>query len=240
MSRDIQALVLVALGTAGLAASATGNYSAYVKPSLLPYLVAACVALIVLAVSPYFGSAGRDAAGGHGADDAGATADGHDHGTRVTWLLLLPTLVLMLIAPPALGAAAAGRDTGVLSATDLQLSRLPPIPAADPADLSLLDVAMRSGFDDVGGLAGRAVRVAGFVEPAEDGGWYLSRISIACCAADALAVKVEVRGAAPPPADTWVEVIGTIETTSADRPPILNAGTVRTIPEPDMPYLLRG
>lgn len=232
MNRDVQACVLLALGTAGLTTSLTGTYAAYVKPSLLPYLVASCIALLVLALAPYVSELRRRSS----AEDEPE----HEHGVRIAWLLLLPTLVLMLIAPPALGASAAKNDSGVVTAADLDLARLPPIPAGDPVELTLLDVGMRAPFPDVGGLAGRTVKLVGFAEPRSDGGWYLTRISIACCAADALAVKVDAQGVPPPAADSWVEVVGTIAAAAVGEPPVLIVESVTPVSEPQFPYLLRG
>lgn len=233
VNREVQAIILLALAVVGLTVSFTGAYAAYVKPSLLPYLVVSCLALVVLAIAPYVAEM-RQAARSAGHDHAD-----HQHGNRVAWLLLLPTLVLMLISPPALGANAAEGDSGVVSAGDLELAGLPPIPAGDPAEITLLDVGIRAGFPDVGGLAGRTVELVGFAEPRPDGGWYLTRISIACCAADALALKVVAQDAPAPAADTWVQVVGTIEETSTGQPPALAIRSLTEVPEPSVPYLLR-
>jgi len=49
----------------------------------------------------------------HASDDAHAAADahGHDHSTsKAPWLILVPVLVLLLVAPPALGADAVARN----------------------------------------------------------------------------------------------------------------------------------
>lgn len=234
MGRDVRALLMLSLGTAGLVTSLTGSYAAYVKPSLLPYLVVSCVALVVLGATPYVAElAGRSPSAGGGEEQ-------HGHGNGVAWLLLLPTLILMLVGPPALGAAAAKGDSGVVTQSDLDLARLPALPAGDPMQVTLLDVGMRAQFPEVGGFGGRRVTLVGFSEPRADGGWYLTRISIACCAADALALKVSAEGAPAPATDTWVEVTGTIEATTAGTPPALLVETVAPIPEPDAPYLLRG
>lgn len=233
MNRDVRALLLLALGTAGLVTAFTGSYAAYVKPSLLPYLVVSCVALVALGAAPYVGEL-------FGRSTPDEADDGHDHGNGIAWLLLLPTLVLMLVGPPALGAAAAEGDSGVVTQADLDLSRLPPLPSGDPMAVTLLDVGMRAQFEQVGGLAGKRVSLVGFAEPRDDGGWYLTRISIACCAADALALKVFAEGAPPPATDAWVEVTGTIEETALGEPPTLVVDTVTPVAEPDSPYLLRG
>ncbi len=38
--------------------------------------------------------------------------------------------------------------------------------------------------------------------------WYVSRISIGCCAADGVAYRVHVIGRGSPPKDSWVRVTG--------------------------------
>jgi uncharacterized repeat protein (TIGR03943 family) len=234
MNKDTQSAVLLAFGAAGVTTSLTGTYSAYVKPSLLPYLLLASIVLVVIGLVPMVSDLLKRSE--KEADDADA-----DHGGNlVSWLLLLPTLVLMIITPPALGADAAARDTGVVTASDLELARMPPLPAEDPIRLTLLDIAMRSGFPDLGGLAGRQVEVLGFAEPRDDGGWYLSQITIACCAADAIAVKVDVQGAEAPAADSWAQVVGVLEETAAGQPPALVVQSLTAATEPELPYLLRG
>lgn len=47
--------------------------------------------------------------------------------------------------------------------------------------------------DDNPLLRGQPVELTGFVVPAEQDGWYLTRMKIFCCAADAAALKVRVR-----------------------------------------------
>ncbi|MFI6510299.1 hypothetical protein ACIBCT_22060 [Streptosporangium sp. NPDC050855] len=52
--------------------------------------------------------------------------------------------------------------------------------------------------------------MTGFVSPAKKKGqWYVTRMQIACCAADAFPLKVAVKGLDAPPPDTWVAVTGT-------------------------------
>ena len=38
--------------------------------------------------------------------------------------------------------------------------------------------------------------------------WYVTRMQISCCAADALALKVAVRGVPAPRENSWVQVTG--------------------------------
>ena len=61
-----------------------------------------------------------------------------------------------------------------------------------------------------GVLAGREVELTGFAVPTADGeGWYLARLQMACCAADAVVNKVVISGVPAPEADTWWKVRGT-------------------------------
>lgn len=49
----------------------------------------------------------------------------------------------------------------------------------------------------------------GFVRHGTDDSWCLTRLEIACCAADAMVVRVRISGSKAPPRDQWIEVTGT-------------------------------
>ncbi len=148
--------------------------------------------------------------GGHGDHDHGG--DGHGHGAhrepRVGWLLILPVLGLLLVAPPALGSYAAGQAGSALSAQ--QVSDFPALPDGDPAEISVLDYATRAIFDKGLSIGDRRVRVSGFLSDNSDGGQLLTRMILSCCAADARPIKVGMSGSVPTglPADSWVEITG--------------------------------
>ena len=193
MKRDVQALVLVLLGGAVLRISLDGTYLRYVKPSLLPVLVIAGVVVLVLGLlSAWYDGLlrGEPAGDGHASH---AHDDGHGHGDggpRVAWLLLLPVLGIFLVAPPALGAYSADRSTFVGEPT----VGLEPLPEGDVVDLPVRDYVTRAVWDAGRSLEGRTVRLTGFAAPRDDGqGWDLARLSLSCCAADALASKVATR-----------------------------------------------
>ena len=82
--------------------------------------------------------------GGHGHEHGGHHGgaghdDGHGHHEpRVGWLLILPVLGLLLVAPPALGAFSADQAGSVLASTQ-QDSDFPPLPVGDPAPSTVLD-----------------------------------------------------------------------------------------------------
>jgi uncharacterized repeat protein (TIGR03943 family) len=224
---------------------------AYVKAGLQPLLLASGAVLVGLGVV---------AAIRHGRDQ-NQNRD-QPHGPGVAWLLALPPLALVLIAPPALGAFAASRQP-VLAPPTIQAGPtdqasaggdqdwIPPlIPNGDGAavPLTLAEYVIRD-YDAPHTLAGVRVRLVGFVTPQQPGrdGYLLTRFAINCCAADATAYKVAVHGdPVPRGPDTWLEVEGRWQqrqrTTGGDaeqpseEPPLLLAESIRVIEQPTLPY----
>jgi uncharacterized repeat protein (TIGR03943 family) len=211
VNRAAQAVVLLLVGGAILRASLTDVYLRYVKEGLRPFLIAAGVVLVAAAVATLWydlrPARPAESPGDHGDDGHG---HGHGHGhrePRVAWLLVLPVLALLLVAPPALGSYAAGRSGTALP----EVSEFPALPAGDPVTVGLLDYATRAVYDDGRSLAGRRVRLTGFVLIGPDGSASLARMTLNCCAADAQPIKVGLTGNVPTglAPDTWLEVIGT-------------------------------
>lgn len=163
---------------------------------------------------------------------------GHDHSTvpRVAWLLFLPALSLLFYAPPALGAYTASREAPKAVASGQR--HFDPLPATSPLPMTLTDFTRRVQQDPSGAVRGRTVLLTGFVTPDKGGRdtWYLTRIILSCCAADAQSVKVRIHGTPALPANTWVSVTGawhpggTLGTASA--PADLDARAVRRIERP--------
>lgn len=200
MNRAAQGIVLLLLAGVILRVSVTDTYLRYVKEGLRPFLIAAGAALAVMAVATLWAEIRRP------------DHDDDHHGHRepmVSWLLLVPVLALLLVAPPALGSEAASRTGTALSAAQSG-SVLPPLPASDPARITVLDYASRAVFDKGRSLGDRRVVLSGFVVTGRDGEAYLVRMILTCCAADAQPVKIALTGAVPADAttDTWVEVVG--------------------------------
>lgn len=179
----------------------------------------------------------RDDHAGHDGHDG----HDHDHGApRAAWLLLLPVLAIFLVAPPALGAYSAERETAVVTAPAAD-SDVPPLPPGDPVPVYLSDYASRAVWDDGRSLVGRNVELTGFASKAPDGGWYLTRLSLTCCAADAVATKITVKDAPyVPPNNTWVTVVGQWVpgggTQSETAIPWVKATTMAEVPVPKNPY----
>ncbi|MEU3849307.1 TIGR03943 family protein [Streptomyces sp. NPDC029554] len=185
----------------------------------------------------------RDA--GHGpARGAGRHGDRdpvheHTHGPRVAWLLALPAAALLLFPPPALGSYSAERDAARRAAQGV--GTFPALPDGNPVDLTLGEFGSRAVYDSGHSLRGRTVRLTGFVTRDADGTWYVTRLLVSCCAADASTAKAEVRGADAPAVDTWVSVTGTWHPegalgSDAAWPPVVDATSVRPVPQPGNPY----
>lgn len=144
---------------------------------------------------------------------------GHDHSRApgVAWLLLLPVVAVFVIAPPALGAytvestggpsAPPPRDEGTSSRFADNLSEAAP---GDVVELDVQQFVMRAWIDDEREMSGREIEMTGFAVPNQDGeGWYLARLQMACCAADAVVNKILITDHPAPEADTWWKVRGT-------------------------------
>ncbi|WP_055554879.1 TIGR03943 family protein [Streptomyces sp. NBRC 110028] len=246
MKRNIQVLLLLFLGVGLLHISLlTDLYLRYVRAGLRPALIASGVLLIALGTV----AAVRDGfpfnrpRTDHEQDHEYEHGHGHAGGPKVAWLLYVPALTILFLAPPALGSYTASRDDAEApkapaSATGDSL--YPALPGKGVVEMSLNDFTSRAVWDTDGSLKGHTVRLTGFVTPGRHGTWYVSRLAISCCAADATVRKVRVHEAAAPPADTWVTVIGTWHPTGKigtdGASPALDATTVRRIPAPKDPY----
>ncbi len=240
MRRETQNLLLLLLGGALLKSAVSGSYLHYVKPSLLPWLIVAGAVTVLLAAAAIV----RDVRTSHVEQEAPAHSE---HGSRSPWMLLLPVFAIFLVAPPALGADSVGRAGDQVAPPrqpeEPQFAALPP-GAAPPLQIS--EFVTRAVWDASGSLNDRAVRLRGFVaHPAGSDDAQLARMRITCCAADASPAKVNLAGPAAGqasrlPADTWVEVTGTLEPGTAtevnDFVPSLAVDDVRRIPPPANPY----
>jgi uncharacterized repeat protein (TIGR03943 family) len=209
-TRDLHAVVLLLTGGTLLRLAVTGTYARYVKVGARPYLIAAGIVITALAlVSLWQAVAGRRrrVATPNGAD---AHHHHHHHGRfEVAWLLLAPLAVLLLLAPSPAGAYEAGRAGSALPPAPS--SPYGSLPAGDPVTISVVDYASRAVFDAGHTLVGRRVQLTGFLTKAPGGGWYLTRMLVTCCAADAQPIKVGLAGTPPAGADVdvWVTVVGT-------------------------------
>jgi uncharacterized repeat protein (TIGR03943 family) len=194
VNRPAQASILLLVGAAVLRASLTDLYLRYVKQGLQPFLIAAGLLLVAAGIMTLW------------YELRGRNDHEHAHPLRIAWLLIMPVLALLLVVPPALGSYAAGRTgTSLPAASDFG-----PMPAGDPAKISVIEYASRAVHGKGRSLGDRRVRMTGFVLRGPDGQPYLARMILTCCAADARPVKVGLTGQVPAglKPDTWLDVTG--------------------------------
>src|SRR5439155_8311156 len=138
VNRETQAGVLFLLGGAVLYAGLTDLYLRYVKAGLRPMLLLAGVVLIVAAIVTIWSEWRRPRAA------AAHPAEPEHREPRVSWLLVLPLLALIFVAPPPPGSYAAMRTGTALQQQPWVLSDLP---AGDPVPLSVIDYGGRAVHD---------------------------------------------------------------------------------------------
>ncbi|WP_216591468.1 TIGR03943 family putative permease subunit [Streptomyces brasiliscabiei] len=239
MRRHGPTVLLLLSGAAILRVSLFGElYLRYVQPGLRPFLIVSGALLVLLGLAA--GTRTLRAADHDG--DASDNGHAHEHGPagpRVARLLAVPALVLLLFPPPALGSYSADREAAAYAARGV--GAFPALPKGDPVTLTLGEFSSRAVYDSERSLKGRTVRMTGFVTHGDDGTWYLTRLLVSCCAADASPYKVEIRDADAPVTGTWVTVTGTWHPEGAPgseqaRPPVLDAGSVKRVAEPENPY----
>ncbi|MGW1345058.1 TIGR03943 family putative permease subunit [Kribbella sp. NPDC002412] len=202
MKRNVAGLVVVFVGAAVVQLATSNTYLRYVKPGMRWMLLAAGLILIALAVLDVLADTRKKK----------PVDDGHGHHglPRAAWLLLIPIFALLVVDPPALGADAAQRQSPVASkpADPKSNSWLSNNSQGDaPVALAVRDYAVWAVWEKES-MKGRAFQLTGFVTPAKNGTWYVTRIGLTCCVADGTAFMVEARGQTAPPKNQWVTVTG--------------------------------
>lgn len=238
MERLIAHLLLVLLGGTVLQVSLSDAHLAYVQPGFRPLLVAGGAVLLVL------GAVGLVVDRPRASPAGDAVAGGHQHVPWSSWLLVLPVAVLLLVAPPALGVFTVERQSQPLAAAggDQAPAAAPAVDADGVRALSVLEYGMWALADDPSYVSQGPVRLQGFVVPRDEDGWYLSRIRIGCCAADAVPISVVVEGPREDVgAGEWVEVEGVwappVAHPDAGYPePVIRARSITPIEPPTSPY----
>lgn len=239
MNRQAQSAVLFLLGASLLHAGTTDLYLRYVKQGLRPLVLLAGAVLIAAAVATVWYERKRARSRKHTHDERPDAEHTHSE-PRVSWLLVLPLLALILVAPPALGSYSATR-TGTALQEPLAY---PELPAADPLPLNVVDYAGRAVYDHGRTLQGRRIQLTGFLSLDRDGTPYLVRMALNCCAADAQPVKVALTGAVPPvlQPDTWLRITGTYTPRRTKDPvnggpiPFIEVTEAKPVAEPTDPY----
>jgi uncharacterized repeat protein (TIGR03943 family) len=237
VSRSTQNLVLLLVGLASVVMLIKGTYLNYVKPGLLPWLIAAAAVLIALGLVSIVRDL-RSARADHRGDDG---EHGHTHQPWLAWMLLIPIAMVAFVVPPPLDARGASSAPAV---SQPQRRAFPPLPAGDAPTVSLPEVVMRAAADSTNSLEGRSITLTGFTLH-YSGGTDLGRVVIVCCAADAQLARVHLTGpaaaaAAGHPEDTWLKIRGQIVPGSAHADdgfiPTMTVASVTPIDKPSNTY----
>ena len=254
MNAETQGGLMILTGGVVARMAMTGTYLLYVRQGMRPWLLASALVLVVLGILRVWWALRPDPApaeaGGHG-PAGGGHVDHEPHAPKVAWLLVLPVLAVVLIAPNPLGSFTAARQSST-AAVVAPPDPFPPLQRAADGTVSLpvMEFVRRALFDDRRSLDGVPVRLVGMVSPKGKGGtedFRLVRFMIACCAADAQAVQVAVHGVQGkvPPNDSWVEVIGRYRAPAGrgdqaeeeeEEIPLLDVDQMQTVPRPENPY----
>jgi len=240
VKRDVQGIVLLLLGVMVARLAIGGQFVFYVAEVMKPWLIISAAILFMLGVMAILDSwrESRQEPGGSTSSDDEPSHSGHSHGPRIAYLLLAPVLAVYLIAPSALGSYTAGRQDAVVLPPSEEV--VAPLAAGSPVELPVRDYVIRAVWDAGRSLMGREVQMTGFVTPDPDGGWWLSRMAMGCCAADAQAALVKVDDAPDLPADTWVTVTGTWKpgggVQDPQAVPLLQVDELVEVAQPRNPY----
>lgn len=221
MNRATQAIVVTLLGATVLRLALFGDYLDYVRPwTRIPLLV--CGALLL-------GSSVITA--------LRRPRDDSSDRPRVAWLLAVPVFVVFVIHPPELGAYVAEHQSDQVPANKHLAT--PQVTEGKPTRLGIFEFTEVAAYSP-DFLRKTRVDLTGFVSYGDDGTWYITRLSITCCAADAVSSRVQVVGAPAPPRNTWIDLVGVwvdphVKDTSKVKPQV-TAQVLRTIDKPKDPY----
>jgi putative membrane protein len=228
MSRGTQNTLLLLIGLSVAVMVIKGSYLYYVRPLLLPWLIAAAAVLVALAVAAIV----RDLR--HAPEEGG-----HLHRPWLVWVLLVPIALTAFVVPPPLGAQ--GATPQAVAVTQPARHPFPPLPTGPAPTVSIPDVVMRAAADSTNSLDGRFITITGFTMRYPDS-TDLARVVIVCCAADAQLARIHLTGSgvAGYPEDTWLQVEGNVVPGSSQPAtnfiPTMAVSSVKRIDKPANTY----
>ncbi|MEM9563947.1 MAG: hypothetical protein AAGA93_15100 [Actinomycetota bacterium] len=194
MSRFGRAGILIFIGVLIGRLVLDGGFGWFVQQHMRIPLAAATVLLLVFGGYELVSSSRQS---GEGARSAGP---------GVGWLLALPLLVLVSVAPTALGAVAADRvDAFVPTEPTERFVDLPD--TSEPIEMRVIEFLDRAAWDEGRSLEDRVIRLEGLVvnDPEIANGFKLTRFLVSCCAADGIPLQVTLHGTGRAlDDDTWV------------------------------------
>ncbi len=175
----------------------TGGFGWFVQQRMRYPLLAAGIVLVIFGVYEWRRSLSEDARTPSSAKSSVAP--------KVGWLLGLPFVVFISVAPTGLSAAAADR-VEAFSPTASNETFAPIDADAGPVEMRVFEFLDRAIWDDAQSLEDVPVRLEGLV--VNDGsvpdGFLLTRFMVSCCAADGIPLQVALHGTPAFEADSWV------------------------------------
>jgi uncharacterized repeat protein (TIGR03943 family) len=151
MGVETQSIIVTLLGGLLISITVSGRFTSYVRPGFKWLLLISGAILVVVGIVSLVLAVRADMRAGKpddtGADDGDHDAHRHDHSTsKAPWLILAPVLVLLLVAPPALGADAVARNAGSQGLAGFDTAA-----AGAPAASGPTDVGGKDGTSGVSG-----------------------------------------------------------------------------------------
>ncbi len=229
-----KSLVLIALGVFFIYSIASGNLTNYINERFawLSYVAAGLFLLLGIA---------------NAADilmhrDYALLDRSHAPITlKVITIVAIPLVLGTLVPSRPLGSAAAAGGVSLSAASITKATTF----TTDPLKWNVLDWLRAFNMsDDVNSFNGKQANVIGFVYREgtyPENQFMVARFTVSCCVADASAIGLPVISdkASDFPADTWVQISGTLKVGKfkGDNWPILQAATIEKISQPEHPYL---
>ncbi len=197
MNRLGRAAILLWIGAFVVRMVWTGGFGWFVQQRMRYPLLIAAIALLV------FGA--YEAVRGTADESREPSVAKRSVAPGVGWLLVLPFVVLMSVAPTGLGAAAADR-VGAYNPVESDRVFEPIDASAGVMEMKVFDFLDRAVWDEDRSLEGVTVRLEGIVvnDPDIPDGFKLVRFLVSCCAADGIPLQVAVSGGPSYENDTWV------------------------------------
>lgn len=196
MNRIGRAGLLLVIGAAMGRLLWSGGYGWFVQQHMRVPLIAATAVLLLLGI--------YEAIAGSRQENLDPASTRRAAGPAVGWLLILPIVVLVSVAPTGLGASAADRvDAHTPTESSSPFS---PLDSSGPVEMRVFDFLERAVWDESQSLQGVTARLEGLVvnDPEFVDGFLLTRFMVSCCAADGIPLQVAVHTTSPLEDDTWV------------------------------------
>ncbi|MBV7293647.1 TIGR03943 family putative permease subunit [Corynebacterium sp. TAE3-ERU16] len=250
---QIIAVLWLLTGALVLALLVSGRISTYIRTFWQPLTLTVGLLITALAISVLWLGARRENHGGGGRAAV----------SPIAWLVFVPFLLVVIGAPSPLGAAmldntASGTERDAALAGNggrVDVARggvtFEPLSDSGVNELNLDDLHNRYSYGELADLGGKRIKVLGFIshggaasfddsgrEASTDGQKVMvNRYKIFCCAADAVAYSATLAGGTDLPDDTWVEVVGTVDTDASTSHLVLDPESITETKEPRIPYL---